>query len=95
MINNQLEAFSQIPDCDKQVMSDLGAILKVLNLKIASLKKRLLKITKQNYQDSFNALTTIPAIGPKTAVMLIAITNNFQKFDDTKKLSSYGGLGKI
>lgn len=92
MLNNQLEAFSQIPDNDKEVMKVLTALLRTIKLKIAKLEARMLDVVKMHYQTTFNSLNTIPGIGPKTAIILIAITNNFQKFDDIKKLSAYVGL---
>ncbi len=92
MLNNQLEAFSRLPDCDKKVMHELKALLKTIKLKIAKLEARIHEMIKEHYTRTFNALTSIPGIGPKTAVILIAITNNFQKFDNAKKLSSYIGL---
>lgn len=92
MLNNQLEAFSQIPDTDKEVMKALKSLQKTIRLKIATLEKRMLEIVKKHYGATFNSLNTIPGIGPKTAIMLIAITNNFKKFNDIKKLSAYVGL---
>ncbi len=92
MLNNQLEAFSQIPDCDKAVMRELRALLKTIKMKIAKLETRMLEIVKEHYGAAFSSLQTIPGIGPKTAIILIAITNNFKKFDDIKKLSAYVGL---
>ena len=92
MLKNRMEAFSQIPDNDTNVMKELRSLLRVMESKTAKLEKRLLEITKQHYEQTFRLVTDIPAIGPKTAIMLIAITNNFQKFNDAKKLSSYVGL---
>ncbi len=92
MLNNQLEAFSQIPDSDKEVTRELRALLKTIKLKVAKLEARMLRIVKEQYEATFHSLKTIPGIGPKTAIMLIAITNNFKKFDDIKKLSAYVGL---
>ena len=92
MLNNQLEAFSQIPDCDKAVMRELRALLKTIKMKITKLETRMLEIVKEHYGAAFSSLQTIPGIGPKTAIILIAITNNFKKFDDIKKLSAYVGL---
>lgn len=92
MINNQMEAFSQIPDNDKEVMKQLRALLKTIKMKIVKLEERMLEIVNQHYRKTFTALKTIPGIGSKTAIILIAITNNFNKFDDIKKLSAYVGL---
>jgi transposase len=92
MINNQIEAFLKIPDNDIEVMKELRALLKTIKMKIAKLEARMLEIINQHYKETFNALKTIPGIGTKTAIILIAITNNFKKFDDIKKLSAYVGL---
>ncbi len=92
ILNNQWEAFSQIPDTDKEVMKMLKSLQKTIRLKIVSLEMRMLEIVKNHYKATFNSLNTIPGIGPKTAIMLIAITNNFKKFDDVKKLAAYVGL---
>lgn len=92
MLNNQLEAFSQVPENDKEVMRELRALLKTIKMKIAKLEARMIGIVKGHYAATFASLITIPGIGPKTAILLIAVTNNFRKFDDIKKLSAYVGL---
>jgi len=92
MLNNQLEAFLHIPDNDKGVTKELMALQKTIRSKISKLERRMLEIVKEHYGATFNSLNTIPGIGPKTAIILIAITNNFKKFDDIKKLSAYVGL---
>ncbi len=92
MLKNQLEAFSQFPLKEKSVMSTLRSILKTIKAKIVKLEVKMLEIVNNHYRDTFSSLQTIPGIGPKTALVLIAITNNFKKFDDIKKLSAYVGL---
>ena len=92
MLNNQLEAFSHIPDNDKTVARELSALLKTIKRKIEKLENRMIEIIKKHYGETFVSLKTIPGIGTKTAIILIAITNNFRKFDDIKKLSAYVGL---
>jgi transposase len=92
MINNRLEAFSQIPDNDKESIRILRALYKTMKLQILKLEARMLEIVKQHYLMAFNSIKTIPGIGTKTAIILIAVTNNFKKFEDIKKLSAYVGL---
>jgi transposase len=92
MINNRLEAFSQIPDNDKESIRILRALYKTMKLQIVKLEARMLEIVKQHYLMAFNSIKTIPGIGTKTAIILIATTNNFKKFEDIKKLSAYVGL---
>lgn len=89
---NQLEAFKQHPDEDTELCKMLKSLLKSIRSKIVKLENRMTEITLAHYEDTFIALKSIPGIGDKTAIMLIAITNNFTKFNSSKKLSAYVGL---
>lgn len=92
MIHNQLEAFKQHPVKDQELIKMLRSLLKTVKDKIAKLESRMAAIAKTHYNKTLGALTSIPGIGSKTAIMLIAITNNFSKFNSSKKLSAYVGL---
>jgi len=92
MLKNQLEAFLQSPVKDASVINTLKSLLKTLEAKINKLENRMMEIVKIHYGPTFNSLISIPAIGPKTAIVLISITNNFKKFNDIKKLSAYAGI---
>jgi len=92
MLINQLEAFAQLPVKERSVISILTSLLKTIKLKITKMEEKMLEIVNNHYKDTFCSLQTIPGIGPKTAIVLIAITNNFKKFEDIKKLSAYVGL---
>jgi transposase len=89
---NQLEAFDQLPDYDRGLNRVLRNLLKSLKGKISKLEDRMEEITLMHYQDTYLALKSIPGIGKKTAIMLIALTNNFSNFNSSKKLSAYVGL---
>lgn len=89
---NQLEAFKQVPDYDRELLKMLNALLRSVKTKISQLEERMIEITLIHYKDTFQALKSIPGIGDKTAMMLIALTNDFTKFNSSKKLSAYVGL---
>lgn len=89
---NQLEAFNQHPEVDKDLVKMLKSLLRTVKAKTNKLEDRMEEITQTHYKDTFTALKSIPGIGDKTAMMLIAITNNFTKFNSSKKLSAYVGL---
>jgi transposase len=89
---NQLEAFKQHPNKDSELCKVLSALLRSIRVKISRLEDRMIEITLAHYQDTFLALKSIPGIGDKTAMMLIALTNDFTKFNSSKKLSSYVGM---
>ena len=92
ILNNQLEAFNQVPEVDKELIKMLRTLLRSVRARISKLEDRMAEITLAHYKDTFLALKSIPGIGDKTAMMLIAITNNFSKFNSSKKLSAYIGL---
>lgn len=92
MLHNQLEAFSKVPAKDNEVIKTLRSLLRSVKLKIEKLVSRANKIAENYYSQTKDVLTSIPGIGPKTAIMLIAITDNFSKFQSSKKLSAYVGL---
>lgn len=92
MLKNQLEAFSTNPDFDNLVVKEIKSLIKIIDNKINKLEDHMLNVVKHHYKETFNSLQSIPGIGPKTSLMLIALTNNFNKFDDVKKLSAYVGL---
>jgi transposase len=92
ILTNQLEAFSQVPDYDHELIKVLRGLLRSIKEKTSKLEARMEDIAHKHYNDTFLALNSIPGIGSKTAIMLIALTNNFTKFDSSKKLSAYVGL---
>jgi transposase len=92
ILMNQLEAFNQHPTKDKELCKTLKSLLRSVKAKITKLEDRMTEITQAHYQDTFLALKSIPGIGDKTAILLIALTDNFTKFNSSKKLSAYIGL---
>jgi transposase len=91
-ISNQLEALKQLNIQDNQSIKVLKGILKSYKKSIDVLEKEMDMLIVQNYNQTFKSITSIPGIGKKTAIALISITNNFQKFDNYKQLISYVGL---
>lgn len=92
MLTNQLEAFGSIPCTDQELIKTFKSLKKSIQTKINKLENRMVQIAEEHYCKTINALQSIPGIGPKTAIMLIAITDNFTKFETSKKLSAFIGL---
>jgi len=92
MLHNQMEAFTKVPAKDMEVIKTLRSLKKSIKLKIEKLVSRANDIAENYYSQTKEVLISIPGIGPKTAIMLIAITDNFSKFQSSKKLSAYVGL---
>ena len=54
--------------------------LKQFQKEMKSLEYDLLVLVKQELQDVLTSLKTIPGIGNKTAVMLVVLTDGFNRF---------------
>lgn len=91
-LNNQLEAFTSSGMLDPSVKGSLRSILNSLGKQQEKLELRLEQLVNEHYRDSFLRLTSIPGIGRKGAIMLIALTDNFRKFDNYKQLIAYVGF---
>lgn len=56
------------------------------------LELRIKQIAKENYIDQIKLLCSIGGIGPKTAIYLIVVSNNFKNFEHYKQFTAYVGL---
>ncbi|MGV3587725.1 MAG: IS110 family transposase [Adhaeribacter sp.] len=90
--SNQLEAFKQMPDADGYMLQQLEQAMNQNKQVRDKLEAEMEKVVQVHYQPSYQALRSIPGIGPKSAAMLIAITGNFTKFTDYRQLVAYVGL---
>jgi len=89
--SNQVEAF-QLVSNSENLVSVLTTKITELNATIKELEEKAEKLVKENAKELYSKLTTITSIGKKTAVLLIAITNEFKNFENSKQLSSYIGI---
>ena len=92
MLSNQLEAEKHLPVANKHAKKSRGKMIKMFEKEIDKLNKELQSLASEHCSETLEKLQTIPGIGPKTSIMLIALTNNFANFDDPRKLSAYVGL---
>ena len=90
--NNQLEAFT----ASGQMSKDVDKFIKkqVVNFEkcIKEIETKMIAITEKHHKELFKNLQTIPGIGKRTAMLLIVITDGFEKFENSKELVSYIGL---
>lgn len=89
---NQLEAFSHMKIQNKKVIGSIKKQVLTLDKLIGNLEQEAEKLIKENAEILYEKLRTIPSIGRKSAIMLIAITNEFKNFESSKQLSSYIGI---
>ena len=69
--------------------------MKQVQKELKTLEEKLLILVKQVHQDVLTRLKTIPGIGDKTAVMLVVLTDGFNRFTSGSELCSYAGLTPI
>ena len=95
MLKNKLHGEDVLGSPSKVVVSSLKRSLKQLGKEMKTLEDRLLVLVKQEHQDLFTRLKTIPGIGPKTAIMLVVLTGGFERFLSAAELCSYAGLTPV
>ncbi len=79
-LNMQLESFKLLGKLNKELSKNIKKMLSTLEKTIKNLEKELLTLAKEHYATNLELLTGIPGIGKKTAVLLIVLTDNFEKF---------------
>lgn len=92
MLRNQQEAFSQGTSPDPLAEEIISGQLDQLMRSIDRMNQRLEELAKAHYKELLTHLLTIPGIGPRTAIMLLCVTDGFKKFADSRKLASYVGI---
>ena len=95
MLKNKLHGEAVLGNPSKAVVSSLNRSLKQVTKELETLEAKLLKLVKQVHQDVLTRLKTIPGIGNKTAVMLVVLTDGFERFTSGSELCSYAGLTPI
>ncbi len=93
MLKNKLHGEDVLGSPSKVVVSSLKRSLKQLGKEMKTLEDRLLVLVKQEHQDLFTRLKTIPGIGPK--IMLVVLTGGFERFSSASELCSYAGLTPV
>lgn len=89
---NQLSAFNSSGILNIEARKSLTETVAFLEKIITNLEDQMLIACKAHYAQSLKLLTSIPCIGDKTAMMLIAITDDFTKFEHYKQLIAYVGF---
>ncbi|MUH35511.1 IS110 family transposase [Zobellia amurskyensis] len=95
MLKNKLHGEAVLGNPSKFVVGSLKRSLKQVQKESKTLEEKLLILVKQVHQDVLTRLKTIPGIGDKTAVMLVVLTDGFNRFTSGSELCSYAGLTPI
>lgn len=81
---NAVESLALKESLEKMILS--------LETEIALIENKMIAIIKDQHNELFQQLKSIPGIGIKTAMLLIVISGGFTKFDNARQLSSYVGI---
>lgn len=92
MLKNKVHGEKVLGEPSKLVLQSLNRHRKQLQKEIDRLETRLHEIIKEEHQDKLTRLESIPGIGRKTAMMLLVVTDGFERFNHSKELCSYAGI---
>lgn len=92
MLKNRLHSLETMGLKGGRVLSSIRRRIKATQKEIKDLESSLEDVIKENDAALYEGLKTIPGVGKKTAMMLIASTNGFRSFENSKQVSSYFGL---
>ncbi len=94
-LKNKIHGEDVLGNPSSTVMRSLKRSLKFKQKEIKALEDKLTEIVKQDHQDLLTRLQSIPGLGRKTSIMLIVLTDGFERFTSASELCSYSGLTPI
>ena len=94
-IKNKIQAEEVLGNPCKIVVSSLKRTLKNLQKESSVIETTLLEVVKAEHQEILTKLESIPGVGRKTAMMLIVLTDGFNRFESSSQLCSFCGLTPV
>ena len=94
-LKNKIHGESVLGNPSRTVLRSLKRSLKSIQKEVLLLEKTILKLVKIAHQELLTRIETIPGLGRKNSLMLIVLTDGFERFDSASQLCSYSGLTPI
>jgi transposase len=91
-LQRQKEAFKHSPFVSKVALHSIDVSLQTNSNEQEHLEKEMQLLIQEHHGQMHQNIQTIPGIGKKAALLLIAISNGFTKFQTAKQLCSYLGV---
>ena len=91
-VKNKIHGEKTLAIPSKVVYRSLNRSLKSIDKEIKVLETRLTELVKEHQQTQITLLKSIPGMGMKTALMLIVMSDGFNRFENAKQLCSYAGI---
>ena len=95
MLKNKLHGETVLGQPSKLVVTSLKRSLRQLKKEIDTIEEKLLLLVNEVHKDVLTRLKSIPGIGKKTSLMLVVLTDGFDRFKSGSELCSYAGLTPI
>lgn len=94
-LKNKVQAEQTLGNPSKIVVSSLKRSLKNIAKETLVIEEKLLELVKIEYQEVLTKVESIPGIGRKTAIMLVVLTDGFNRFESSSQLCSFCGLTPV
>lgn len=94
-LKNKIHGEEVLGKPSKIVVTSLKRSLRQVQSEIKLLEKKVLEMVKKEHQELLTLLESIPGVGRKTSIMLIVLTDGFERFQSAKQLCSFAGLTPI
>jgi len=94
-IKNKLHGEEVLGIPSKDVFRSLKRLLKSIQKEIKILEEKLHELIKKEHQELLTLMESIPGIGRKTGVMLLVLTDGFNRFQSAAELCSYAGITPV
>jgi transposase len=94
-LKNKIHGEKTLGTPSSVVIKSLIRSLKQHQKEQSILEERLTELVREENRELLTNLESIPGLGRKTAIMLIVITDGFQRFDSASALCSYCGLTPV
>ena len=95
MLKNKIHGEVVLGQPSKLVVTSLKRSLRQLKKEIDTIEEKLLLLVNEVHKDVLTRLKSIPGIGKKTSLMLVVLTDGFDRFKSGSELCSYAGLTPI
>lgn len=92
MLINQMEGYAGYVQVSPKVEDVHGELLCFLDDKVEELELAMNRIVEEHYKEESEHIESIPGVGRKTSVAVIAAVGNIARFSSAKALAAYCGL---
>ncbi len=94
-LKNKIHGENTIGNPSSEVVKSLKRSLNQIKKEQLKLETKLNELVKEEHQTLLTNLESIPGLGRKTSIMLIVLTDGFERFQTAAGLCSYSGLTPI